>query len=366
MSSEFSKLGKQIDDAVQNAFKDKDFTGLNKDIKNTVGTVIDETLGVTKSAVNTVNNTINKSKNSQNQTSWGENQTHIRQSFGSNQMFASDKNKSISIMKDTMMKSVGGQQFLNVFALIMLYAFTIASGIRNIINLFMYMFSYDMAQFISLGINVFLMCAAIGGIIIFTKRYKFFADYKKYAKTFSAKEFWDIKKFAQNLGDDEEKVVKRLNKYIDKGYYRDVYLSHDNTSLLVGKETYDNYKISHQKHLEKKAQIEREASLDPIIIEGRKYIKKINAANDLLPDEIISKKLDDLADIITKIFAYLEQRPEKLGQIRKFMDYYLPTTMKLVNSYCEFEKQELHGGNVTQTKNEILEVLDTINNAFET
>ncbi len=366
MDSEFSKIGKQIDDAVQNAMNDKDYSKLNANIKNTVNSVIHETVGVTKSAAKAVNNALGPNQNDMNQSSWsGQGETHIRQSFGSNKMYASDKARQNVVIKNVMAKNVGTRKFWYVFALIMLYALVITFGISNIMSLFALVFSeFSVGSYLTFGVEVFVMLAGIGGIAFFTKQYKFLSNYKSYAKSFSAKDFWEMKKFAKVIGEELEVLTKRLNRYIDKGYYSEVYLSDDKTCLLIGQETYVNYKNSQIKHLEKKAELEREARLDPIIIEGRKYIKKIHDANELLPDEIISKKLDDLEDIITKIFAYLEQRPEKLGQIRKFMDYYLPTTMKLVDSYCDFEKQSLQGENVTETKKEILDVLDTINNAF--
>ncbi|MEG2373131.1 MAG: 5-bromo-4-chloroindolyl phosphate hydrolysis family protein, partial [Niameybacter sp.] len=69
--------------------------------------------------------------------------------------------------------------------------------------------------------------------------------------------------------------------------------------------------------------------------------------------------------IIVKIFDSVERNPKYTGDMRKFMEYYLPTTLKLVKAYGEFERVDIQGENITTAKKEIEETLDTINEAFE-
>ena len=69
--------------------------------------------------------------------------------------------------------------------------------------------------------------------------------------------------------------------------------------------------------------------------------------------------------VTTKIFAYIQQHEEKIDDIRKFMRYYLPTTLKLVEAYQEFDAQPVQGSRITSIKQEIEDSLDTINSAFE-
>lgn len=94
------------------------------------------------------------------------------------------------------------------------------------------------------------------------------------------------------------------------------------------------------------------------------WVRKIREANDALPGQEISEKLLQLETVTGKIFACVERHPEKLPEIRRFMNYYLPTTVKLVISYREFENQPVQGENIRNTKQEILDILDTVNNAF--
>ena len=81
--------------------------------------------------------------------------------------------------------------------------------------------------------------------------------------------------------------------------------------------------------------------------------------------EEITKKLDDLSLIMDRIFSFVEEHPEEEGSMRKFMDYSLPTTLKLVRAYRDFDADPVQGDNITASKREIEETLDTINNAFK-
>ena len=99
--------------------------------------------------------------------------------------------------------------------------------------------------------------------------------------------------------------------------------------------------------------------------EGNEYIRRIREINDEIPGEEISSKLYRLERVCTKIFEHVEDNPEKLPDIRKFMNYYLPTTLKLVQTYHEFSEQPVQGENITNAKKEIERMLDDINQAFE-
>ena len=61
----------------------------------------------------------------------------------------------------------------------------------------------------------------------------------------------------------------------------------------------------------------------------------------------------------------MQEHPEKLPDIRKLMNYYLPTTLKLLDAYEEFDSQPVQGENIKTAKQQIEQTLDTINIAFE-
>ena len=105
--------------------------------------------------------------------------------------------------------------------------------------------------------------------------------------------------------------------------------------------------------------------LKSIIEMGRKYIEQIKTVrNDLYKDEI-ALKLDKLQNIASQILNYVEKNPKKLQEVNKFINHYLPITIKLVHSYKELNNQTVQGDNIKNAKLEIEKSIDIINNAFE-
>ena len=79
----------------------------------------------------------------------------------------------------------------------------------------------------------------------------------------------------------------------------------------------------------------------------------------------MSQKISRLEEVSGKIFDYVKAHPEKLPQIRKFMSYYLPTTLKLLRSYDELSRQGVSGQNITGTMEKVEGMMATIVLAFE-
>ena len=107
------------------------------------------------------------------------------------------------------------------------------------------------------------------------------------------------------------------------------------------------------------------AEVQRVIGEGDAYIRKIHACNDAIPGDEISAKISRMEMLVDKIFDRVEQDPESVDDIRKMMDYYLPTTVKLLEAYRELSAQPVDGENIRSSKREIEATLDTLNVAFE-
>ena len=105
--------------------------------------------------------------------------------------------------------------------------------------------------------------------------------------------------------------------------------------------------------------------VDKIIDEGREYLKKLRAADDAIPDEALSEDITRMERASADIFRYIADHPEKAPQIRKFMNYYLPTTLKLLNSYQRLSAQSVKGENITSTMFNIAGMMHTVADAFE-
>ena len=95
------------------------------------------------------------------------------------------------------------------------------------------------------------------------------------------------------------------------------------------------------------------------------WIDSIREVNDRIDDPVISEKIDRIELLTKKIFEMVKKRPDKEGQIRKFMNYYLPTTLKLLDSYALLEEQGIEGENITASKHQIEGIMDTLIQGFE-
>lgn len=105
--------------------------------------------------------------------------------------------------------------------------------------------------------------------------------------------------------------------------------------------------------------------VDKIIDEGREYLKKLREADDAIPDEALSEDITRMERASGDIFRYIADHPEKAPQIRKFMNYYLPTTLKLLGSYQRLSAQSVKGENISATLFNIAGMMHTVADAFE-
>lgn len=105
--------------------------------------------------------------------------------------------------------------------------------------------------------------------------------------------------------------------------------------------------------------------VDQAISEGNRYLEQMKKANDIIQNTVISEKIDKLGDVTKKIFAYISEKPEKLKDIRRLITYFLPTTIKLLNSYARAEAQDNDGENIRQIKNDIEGAMDGIIDSFQ-
>ena len=101
-----------------------------------------------------------------------------------------------------------------------------------------------------------------------------------------------------------------------------------------------------------------------VIAEGRRLLDRIRACNDEIPGEAISRSLDRLDEVAAAIFAYVEAHPAKLPEIRRFLNYYLPTTLRLLEAYKSFSGQPVQGKHLDETRAQIEGTVDTVVQAF--
>ena len=105
--------------------------------------------------------------------------------------------------------------------------------------------------------------------------------------------------------------------------------------------------------------------LKSVIHQGETSIKTIRRLNDEIPDERMSAQIDLIERLTAQIFDSVRQKPEKLGQIRQFLNYYLPTTIKLMEQYVQLQNQSVRTENIAEGMQKIEGLLDKVIVAFQ-
>lgn len=109
----------------------------------------------------------------------------------------------------------------------------------------------------------------------------------------------------------------------------------------------------------------KQAAPETDLGEENALLRQIRAVNDAIENPEMSRKIDRIGEITERILEFQKEHPDKAGALRKFLNYYLPTTLKILNSYAELEKQGVEGENIAATKQRIENMMDMVVEGFE-
>ena len=171
-----------------------------------------------------------------------------------------------------------------------------------------------------------------------------------------------IQDIADALPCSYDKCCKHLESCIDEGLFGpDAYLDMRCKCLVVSQRPPEPTPAPAPKP---EKQPEKQTDM-PERDQYKKILDELRRVNDAIPDEEMSDKISRLEAVSAKIFEQAKSDPDKLPQMRKFMDYYLPTSLKLLNTYAELDNQGVEGENISESKRRIEQTMDTLVKAFE-
>ena len=171
-----------------------------------------------------------------------------------------------------------------------------------------------------------------------------------------------IQDIADALPCSYDKCCKHLESCIDEGLFGpDAYLDMRCKCLVVSERPPEPTPAPAPKP---EKQPEKQTDM-PERDQYQKILDELRRVNDAIPDEEMSDKISRLEAVSAKIFEQAKSDPDKLPQMRKFMDYYLPTSLKLLNTYAELDNQGVEGENISESKRRIEQTMDTLVKAFE-
>ena len=146
-------------------------------------------------------------------------------------------------------------------------------------------------------------------------------------------------------------------------------------AFIVGKGLFPNkvYEVPGEPEENKQEEPEKkeppkstgDPEIDALIKERDRAVGEMRRLNDSIEDEEISAQIDHLEEVTRKIIDLVVKQPKKLPQIRRFLDYYLPTTLKILRSYAQLEDQEVDGQNISAAMERIENMMDKVVEGFE-
>jgi 5-bromo-4-chloroindolyl phosphate hydrolysis protein len=402
-------LGDEIRNIVQNAVNNRDFNRLNHDIGRLVNGALDEVKQSIKHSRDNNRNSYdeNNQRNGWNNSAW-RNHGWKTPYYGQGDKAMKPAYKTTKPVPFTVPVGQVSGVLCTVFGAIGSIASAIAITILGVLGT---LIEYrGIFQAFALGLIPCLMAC----MILYLKGRKTgrrLQRFGRYISQLHGRNYCLIRDLSSVTGMSNKYTVKDLQKMISAGMFPEGHIDDKKTCFMLNNESYDQYlqlqenmrmkaaqeqSTSREQNSNQKDNLKQSASMNnntsgqditanqrasqndagkvnadmkpeirKALNEGRLYVQKIKNANVAIPGEEISCKLDRLELVTGRIFDYVEIHPDKYSEIKKFTEYFLPTTLKLLDAYKELDYQPVEGTNISNTKKEIEETLGTINMAFE-
>ena len=190
------------------------------------------------------------------------------------------------------------------------------------------------------GILVLVVVIAINSIVIAKRicEMHFNKRYNTYVRDLRFKNIELIDDLAVYSKEEPEKVIKDLKKAVTMKLIPQGHFGKDDLIFIVSDEVYEKYKDKqavydryYRKQVEERLRMkERTKEMQAIMDQGQGYIDKIHESNDIIKDKMISQKLDRMENVVSMIFHEVDVNPQNADKLGMFMNYYLPTTEKLL------------------------------------
>lgn len=153
------------------------------------------------------------------------------------------------------------------------------------------------------------------------------------------------------------KVCAALEDMIDAGVFGErAYLDYGRDLLVL-----DGSGVKAQD----KPREEKKTAPATAVGEENDLLRQIREVNEDIENPELSRKIYRIEEITQRILEFQKEHPDKAGELRKFLNYYLPTTLKILNAYAQLENQGVEGENITATKQRIEGMMDMVVEGFE-
>lgn len=369
INQDWSNLGEDIRNMVQSAIDSKDFRQLNESVNRSIHSAMESVNQGLRQAGDMINDA---SRKASYQNPWRNQQWRERVHREKNAYRMSHPSPRIY-------KSTSGMTAVGFALAICGYTMVAGLGIGCLSVFLVGLLGMGFSAGIQVSLGVMLPLLAGSAVMAWkgTSILGRLRRFRSYTKCLGNRTFCTLKELGVSIGKSQKFVLKDVKDMIRRRMFLQGYVDDQQTCLMVDQETYEQYRLAQRQMEEKRRAEEQRATVQKekeeglpeearkVIAAGNEYLRQIRESNDAIPGEEMSRKISRMELIIHKIFQRVEQQPDLVSDLRKFMDYYLPITVKLLDAYEELDAQPIQGANIASSKKEIEDTLDTINQAFE-
>ncbi len=186
------------------------------------------------------------------------------------------------------------------------------------------------------------------------------------------------------LHQSKKRTIADARKMMRYGLLPEGHIDDECTSLMTTNESYQLYRQvqrDHRRSIAKKraavaAESQKKAAiaaangaLPPeareFIDAGSDYLDRMRNLDASIDDAAVSAKIEAIEDVVDRMIARVKDEPSVVDLLNKLMDYYLPTTVKLLKAYDDLEKQPVQGDNIAGSRQEIERTLEVLRDAYE-
>lgn len=205
--------------------------------------------------------------------------------------------------------------------------------------------------------GTFSVCGAVP-MIIAGKMKRKEKLYTRYLETIGKAPAVNLRYLAAQMKRKYEKCVEELRDMVERGYFG----ADARVDVAAGELILDEAAAMAARE-QQKAEAEKEKA--PTSDSYESMLTELQQLNVLIEDEAMSDRITRIETVARATFLAVRQKPEKASSLRRFMDYYLPTTIKLLRSYAGFEHSSVQGENIRRSKENIEGMMQTLCEAFE-
>ena len=215
-------------------------------------------------------------------------------------------------------------------------------------------FFFSSVFYTGVSVGIGLICLLAGGMLLHKRRV-----YQRYAPFLLGHVTTSLDAVAQAWSRDYLRVSRELQYLINAGCLSSAYLDYTHRLFVFSRQWLPSPPpppSGSGKGLPVGTPEDPDAA---------QLLDRIRALNETIRDPQLSNRIYQIEGLCEKIFQVVESQPEKQPQIRSFMQYYLPATLRLLDTYSALEAQRVRGETIDEAMRGVEEMAGTLAEAFK-